>query len=95
MTIEGLFNENFASKIFKRQCFGVKQSAKVRLVKEAKICIKSLSINALFRFIRHVKIKKNTLHDIDIYYFFVFLHGKPGFLTHVSCMTSLVSEAKH
>ena len=39
--------------------------------------------------------KKKTLHDIDIYYFFVFLHGKPGFLTHVSCMTSLVSEAKH
>ena len=55
MTIEGLFNENFASKIFKRQCFGVKQSAKVKLVKEAKICIKSLSIKALFRFIRHVK----------------------------------------
>ena len=60
MTIEGLINANFASKIFKRQCFGVKQSAKVRLVKEAKICIKSLSINALFRFNRHVKIKKNA-----------------------------------
>ena len=60
MTIDGLFNDNLAIKIFKRQCFGVKQSAKVRLVKEAKICIKSLSINALFRFNRHDKKKKNA-----------------------------------